>query len=112
MEEKQIRFVKSSDNEIKKLVANAVSQSTKKSTNMLSTSLEVKKVTEEGYKINKPLSGLLVCRLIMSLADRLSSKFHIYPPSFASRTNIHFPDNLSAADIISRHTSRLKGFIY
>ena len=32
MGEKQIRFVKSSDNEIKKLVANAVPQSTKKST--------------------------------------------------------------------------------
>ena len=32
MEEKQTRFVKSGDNEIKKLVANAVPQSTKKST--------------------------------------------------------------------------------
>ena len=32
MGEKQIRFVKSSDNEIKKLVANAVLESTKKST--------------------------------------------------------------------------------
>ena len=44
----------------------------------------------EGYKINKPLSGLLVCRLIMSLAERLSSKFHICPRSFASRPNVHF----------------------
>ena len=32
MGEKQTRFVKSSDNEIKKLVANAVPESTKKST--------------------------------------------------------------------------------
>ena len=38
----------------------------------------------EGYKINKPLSGLLLCRVIMSLAERLSSKFHICPRSFAS----------------------------
>ena len=63
------------------------------------------------YKRNKPLSGLLVCRLIMSLAERLSSKSHICPGSFASRPNVHFSDNPSAADIISRHTSRLKGFI-
>ena len=40
------------------------------------------------------------------------SQFHICPRSFASRPNIHFLDNLSAADIISRHTSRQKGFIY
>ena len=32
MEKKQTRFVKSSDNEIKKLIANAVPESTKKST--------------------------------------------------------------------------------
>ena len=50
---------------------------------------------------SKPLSGLLVCRLIMSLAERLSSKFHICPQSFVSRPNVHFSDNLSAADIIS-----------
>ena len=43
-----------------------------------------KNINGKGYKINKPLSGLLVCRLIMSLAERLSSKFHIYPRSFAS----------------------------
>ena len=30
----------------------------------------------------------------------------------ASRPNIYFSDNLSAADIISRHSSRPKGFIY
>ena len=44
----------------------------------------------------------MVYRLIMSLAERLSSKFHICPRSFASRPNVHFSDNLSAADIISR----------
>ena len=31
---------------------------------------------------------MLVCWLIMSLAERLSSKFHICPRSFASRPNI------------------------
>ena len=63
-------------------------------------------------KINKPLSALLLCRLIMSLAERLSSKSHICPRSLASRPNVHFSDNLSAADIISRHTSRPKGLIF
>ena len=33
---------------------------------------------------------MLVCRLIMSLVERLSSKFHICPRSFASRPNVHF----------------------
>ena len=46
MEEKQTRFVESSDSDIKNLVANAVLENTKKSQqNMLSTSLKVKKVT-------------------------------------------------------------------
>ena len=61
----------------------------------------------EGYKINKPFFGLLVCRLIMPLAKTLSSKSYIFPRSFAFRP---ISDNLSAADI-SRHTNRLKGFI-
>ena len=43
---------------------------------------------------------------------RVISKFHICPRSFASRPNVHFSDNPSAADIISRYTSRRKGFIY
>ena len=70
---------------------------------------KVKKICRklwEGYKKNKPLSGSLVCWMIMSLAERLSSKFHICPQSFASRPNIHFSDN------ISRHIRRQKGFIY
>ena len=41
-----------------------------------------------GYKINKPLSDLLILRLIMSLAEKLSSKLHIFSRSFASRPNI------------------------
>ena len=53
MEEKQICFVKSSDSEIKKMVANVVLESTKKSTTiiMLSTSLEVKKVMGTDFQI-------------------------------------------------------------
>ena len=44
----------------------------------------------KGYKINQPLSlsGLLLCRLIMFLAERLPSRFFICPRSFASRPNI------------------------
>ena len=37
------------------------------------------KKVEKINKTNKPLSGLLVCWLIMSLAERLSSKFHVWP---------------------------------
>ena len=33
---------------------------------------------------------MLEGRLILSLAERLSSKFHICPRSFASRPNVHF----------------------
>ena len=33
--------------------------------------------------------------------DRLSLKFHSCPPRFASQPTVHFPDNLSAAEIIS-----------
>ena len=92
---RQTRFNECSDSDIEKLVP-----------------LAFLPCLREGYKINKPLSGLLVRRRIMSLAERLSSKFHICPRSVASRPNVHFSGNLSAADIISRHTSRLKGFIY
>ena len=66
----------------------------------------------EGYKINKPFSGLLVHRRIMPSAERLSSKFHSCPRSFASRPTVHFSDNLSALGIILRYTSRRKGFIH
>ena len=47
---------------------------------------------------------------MLSLAERLSSKFHICPRSFASRPIIKSSDNLSAADIISRHTVSWKNW--
>ena len=53
----------------------------------------------EDYKINKPLYGLMVYRMIIPLAERLSSKVQI-------------SENLSAAGIILRYTSCRKGFIY
>ena len=62
------------------------------------------KIKWESYKINIPPSSLLACRLIMPLAERLSSKFQIYPQSLASWPKIHFLDNFSVVDIISRHT--------
>lgn len=37
---------------------------------------------------------------------------YICPQSFPSVPNIQFSDNISAPDIVNRHTSRLKGFIY
>ena len=66
----------------------------------------------EGYKISKPLCGLLVYRRIMPSAERLSSKFHSCPRTFASLPTVHFSDNLSALGIILRYTSGRKGFIY
>ena len=54
MEEKQTRFVESNDGDIKKLVTNAVPESTKKS-----TSLKVKKVTSR-------LSDLVLRKLKLS----------------------------------------------
>ena len=44
-------------------------------------------------------------------AERLSLKFHIGPRNYTSKPNIHFLNNILAADFISRHTSRLKDFI-
>ena len=46
------------------------------------------------------------------LAERSVSKFHICLRSLASQRNIHFSDNISAAEIISGYTNRLKGQIY
>lgn len=64
----------------------------------------------DGYEMNKPLSGLLLCRLIISLAERLCSKFHFLSrPRFSAECS--FADNLSAAVLIRRHSSRPKGFI-
>ena len=49
-----------------------------------------------GYEMNKPISGLLICWLIMSLAERLSSKYHICPQSqiFISQTISHQPEGV------------------
>ena len=64
----------------------------------------------DGYEMNKPLSGLLLCRLIISLAERLCAKFPSPSrPRFSAECS--FADNLSAALLIRRHSSRPKGFI-
>ena len=64
----------------------------------------------DGYEMNKPLSGLLLCRLIISLAERLCAEFHSPSrPRFSAECS--FADNLSAALLIRRHSSRPKGFI-
>ena len=70
-EGKRIRFVDSSDSDIKKLVSSAGPKSTKFAANVRH------KIECEGHKVDKPLSGLLVYRLIMSFVERLLSKFHI-----------------------------------
>ena len=44
----------------------------------------------KGYKINKPLSGLLVYRLIMSLAERWSSKLPQLPSKLRISANCLF----------------------
>jgi len=59
MEEKQTLFAESSDSDIKKLVANAVPESSKSQQNMLSTSLKVKKVSSR-------LSDLVLRKLELS----------------------------------------------
>ena len=48
------------------------------------------------YKLNKPLTGLLVYRRIMPSAERLHSKFHSCSRSFVSQPTVHFWYNLSA----------------
>ena len=57
----------------------------------------------------KVMDGWLVCRRIMPSAERLSSKFHSFPPSFASRPAVHFSDNLSALGIILNTPASRKG---
>ena len=83
----------------------------KKSTKYAGTNY-VRSPWEIIHLLNKPLSGLLVCRTIIPSAERLSSKFHNCPPSFAPRPTVHFLDNLSALGLFLRYTSRRKGFIY
>ena len=55
------------------------------------------------------MDGWLVRRCIMPSAERLSSKFHSFPPSFASRPAVHFSDNkinLAALGIILQYSSK------
>ena len=57
----------------------------------------------------KVMDGLLVCRWIMPSAERLSSRFYSFPPSFASRPAVHFSDNkinLAALGIILQYRSK------
>ena len=68
-EGKRIRCVDSSD--IKMLVADQHCL-------FLRAVFSRSKNKREGYKINKPFSGLLVCRLIMFQAEILPSEFYIY----------------------------------
>jgi len=68
MEGNQTRFVESSDSYNKKLVANAVLESTKMPTKYAIARLSCDMKINGRYKINKPFSGLLECRLIMTLA--------------------------------------------
>ena len=55
----------------------------------------------------KVMDGWLVCRRIMPSAEGLSSKFHSFPPSFASRPAVHFSHNLAALGIILQYSSKL-----
>ena len=57
---------------------------------------DVKNWSEDYEKKNKPFFVLRVYWMIKPLSDRLSSKFHICPWSFASRAHVYFSDNLSA----------------
>ena len=55
----------------------------------------------------KVMDGCLVCRRIMPSAERLSSKFHSFPPSFASRPAVYFcSDNLAALGIILQYSNK------
>ena len=64
--------------------------------NIKSSELE-KLMILENYKINKPLSGLLVYRRIMPSAERLSSKFHTVALEVSLLDHpFIFLDNLSA----------------
>ena len=54
----------------------------------------------------KVMDDCLVCRRIMPDAEKLSSKFHCFPQSFAPWPAVHFSDNLSALGIILRYPSK------
>ena len=92
MENIRILFAEASSGEIKKLVDNSAQRNTKKIHKIYRNDLCAFALRNysEGYKMNKPLSGLLVHRRIMPSAERLSSKFHSCPRSFASRPYCSF----------------------
>ena len=54
----------------------------------------------------KVMDGWLVCRRIMPSAERLSSKFHSFPSSFASWPAVYFLDNLAALPITLQYSSK------
>ena len=60
--------------------------------------------------MNKPTFGMLVFRGIISLADILSWKFYNLSSKLRLSAKNLISDNRSAADMNSRHTSRLKTF--
>jgi len=90
MERNQTRFVESSDSDNKQLFANAVPESTKKKTKYA------------------------CCRAFQLRNENWLRDISYLPSKLRPlRPNINFSDNLSAGDIIRRHTCRLaSGFIY
>ena len=77
------RFVDLTGTTIKNLISNVALGSTKKSQQNCCQYAK-QKLMGESHKINKRTSGFLVCQVIISLAKRFSSKFHICPQSLAS----------------------------
>ena len=59
-----------------------------------------------GEEIMKVMDGWLAFRRIMPSAERLYSKFHSFPQSFASRPDVHFSHNLAALGIILQYSSK------
>ena len=116
MENIRIFFAEASGGEIKKLVDNSAQRNTKKSTKYTGT-IYVRSPWEIIRTVINwvgpfPACWYLVHRRIMPSAERLSSKFHSCPRSFASRPTVHFSDNISTLGIILRYISRWKWFIY
>ena len=75
MENKKSLFAEASDGEIKKLADNSDQETRKTPQSMQdrSTCVGLEKLSKD-YKINKSLPGLLVYRMIMPSAERLSEK--------------------------------------
>lgn len=111
LEEKRTRFAESSSSNIKRLISYAAPES--KKVDKICCQLALPKLMGNTYIIiekQKKPCGSLICRLTMSFAERWSSEFHTCPRSFAYQANMNFSDNISAVDVINRHTSSLKGW--